>query len=181
VLTLGILAPYAYFRQKKFVVENSSYGTTKFTFGATAGDYYGLILGALITIGIGVVAVFVASAFFPPAAFLFALALYLYGFAYYSVNTTNLLYNSTRLTPHRLKATLEMREFIGILVSNSIAIALTVGLFHPWARVRTLRYKVDNLTLMASGDLDGFIAKEQKEVSALGEEMTDFLDFDFGL
>jgi uncharacterized membrane protein YjgN (DUF898 family) len=74
-----------------------------------------------------------------------------------------------------------MREFIGILVSNSIAIALTLGLFHPWAKVRTLRYKVDNLTLMASGDLDSFIAKEQKEVSALGEEMGDFLDFDFGL
>jgi uncharacterized membrane protein YjgN (DUF898 family) len=180
-LTLGILAPYAYFRQKKFVVENSSYGTTKFTFNATAGDYYGLILGALIMIGIGVVAVFVASAFFPPAAFLFALALYLYAFAYYTINTTNLLYNSSRLTPHGLKATLEMREFIGILVTNSIAIALTLGLFHPWAKIRTLRYKVQNLTLMASGDLDGFIAKEQKEVSALGEEITDFLDFDFGL
>jgi uncharacterized membrane protein YjgN (DUF898 family) len=180
-LTLGILAPYVYFRQKKFIVENSSYGTTKFTFNATAGDYYGLVLGALIPIGIGVLVVFLASLFFAPAAFLFSLALYLYGFAYFSVKTTNLLYNSSLLTPHHLKATLEIKEFIGILVTNSIAIALTVGIFHPWAKVRTFRYKVQNLTLMASGDLDSFIAKEQEEVSALGEEMGDFLDFDFGL
>jgi len=181
VLTLGILAPYVYFRQKQFIVENSSYGTTKFTFTATAGDYYGLVIGALIPIGIGVVVTFLAGLIFAPAAFLFGLALYLYGFAYFSVKTTNLLYNSSLLTPHRLKATLEIKEFIGILVTNSIAIALTLGLFHPWAKVRTLRYKVQNLTLMASGDLDSFVAKEQKEVSALGEEMTDFLDFDFGL
>jgi uncharacterized membrane protein YjgN (DUF898 family) len=47
--------------------------------------------------------------------------------------------------------------------------------------VRTLRYKLEHLTLVASSDLDSFIAKEQKEVSAVGEEMSDFLDFDFGL
>jgi len=41
-LTLGILFPYVYFRQKKFIVENSSYGTTEFTFTATAREYYGL-------------------------------------------------------------------------------------------------------------------------------------------
>jgi uncharacterized membrane protein YjgN (DUF898 family) len=35
--------------------------------------------------------------------------------------------------------------------------------------------------MVVSGDLDSFIAKEQKQVSAVGEEMGDFLDFDFGL
>jgi uncharacterized membrane protein YjgN (DUF898 family) len=181
VFTFGLLAPYVYFRQKKFIVENSSYGTTKFVFNATSRDYYGLVLGALIPIGIGVLVAFLAGFIFPPAAFLFGLALYLYGFAYFSVKTTNLLYNSSLLTPQRLQANLEIKEFLGILVTNSIAIALTVGIFHPWAKVRTFRYKVQNLTLMASGELDSFIAKEQEEVSALGEEMGDFLDFDFGL
>lgn len=62
-LTLGILSPYAYFRQKKFIVENSSYGTTGFTFTATAGEYYGLVFSALIPIVIGIVFIAV-SAFF---------------------------------------------------------------------------------------------------------------------
>ncbi len=68
-----------------------------------------------------------------------------------------------------------------LVVTNSIATALTLGLFHPWAKVRTLRYKLEHLTMVVSGDLDSFIAKEQKQVSAVGEEMGDFLDFDFGL
>jgi uncharacterized membrane protein YjgN (DUF898 family) len=181
VFTFGILFPYVYFRQKKFVVENSSYGTTGFTFTATAGEYYGLVFSAIIPIVIGIGLIATSGFFFPPATLLVGLVLYLYFFAFFSVKTTNLLYNSSRLAPHRLKATLKVKEYIMLVVTNSIATALTLGLFHPWAKVRTLRYKLEHLTMVVSGDLDSFIAKEQKQVSAVGEEMGDFLDFDFGL
>jgi uncharacterized membrane protein YjgN (DUF898 family) len=80
-----------------------------------------------------------------------------------------------------MKSTLKIKEYLLLVVTNSVATALTLGLFHPWAKVRTLRYKLEHLTMVASGDLDSFIAKEQKQVSAVGEEMGDFLDFDFGL
>ena len=180
-LTLGILSPYAYFRQKKFIVENSSYGTTGFTFTATAGEYYGLVFSALIPIVIGIVFIAASGFFFPPAAVLVGLVLYLYFFAFFSVKTTNLLYNSSRLALHRMESTLKIKEYLLLVVTNSVATALTLGLFHPWAKVRTLRYKLEHLTMVASGDLDSFIAKEQKQVSAVGEEMGDFLDFDFGL
>ena len=180
-LTLGILSPYVYFRQKKFIVENSSYGTTGFTFTATAGEYYGLVFSALIPIVIGIVFIAASGYFFPPAAFLVGLVMYIYLFAFFSVKTTNLFYNSSRLAFHRLEATQKIKEYIVIVATNSIATALTLGLFHPWAKVRTLRYKLEHLTMVASGDLDSFIAKEQKQVSAVGEEMSDFLDFDFGL
>jgi len=180
-LTLGILSPYAYFRQKKFIVENSSYGTTGFTFTATAGEYYGLVFSALIPIVMGIVVIAASGFFFPPAAVLVGLVLYLYFFAFFSVKTTNLLYNSSRLALHRMESTLKIKEYLLLVVTNSVATALTLGLFHPWAKVRTLRYKLEHLTMVASGDLDSFIAKEQKQVSAVGEEMGDFLDFDFGL
>ena len=181
VLTLGLLSPYAYFRQKKFIVENSSYGTTKFTFTATPGEYYRLFSSALIVIFISIAVIAASGFLFLPAAFLAGIVLYLYLFAFFSVKTTNLLYNSSRLALHRLEATLRIKEYTVIVAINSVATALTLGLFHPWARVRTLRYKLEHLTMIASGDLDSFIAKEQKQVSALGEEMSDFLDFDFGL
>ena len=181
VLTLGILSPYAYFRQKKFIVENSRYGTTGFIFTATAGEYYRLVFSALIPIVIGIAFIAASSFFFQPAAFLVGLVMYIYLLAFFSVKTTNLFYNSSRLAFHRLEATQKIKEYIVIVATNSVAIALTLGLFHPWAKVRTLRYKLENLTMVVSGDLDSFIAKEQKQVSAVGEEMSDFLDFDFGL
>ena len=180
-LTLGILFPYVYFRQKKFIVENSSYGTTEFTFTATAREYYGLSFSALIPIVIGIVVISASVFFFPPAAFLAGLVLYLYFFAFFSVKTTNLLYNSSRLAIHRMESTMKIKEYLLLVVTNSVATALTLGLFHPWAKVRTLRYKFEHLTMVTSGDLDSLIAKEQKQASAVGEEMGDFLDFDFGL
>lgn len=180
-LSLGILFPYVYFRQKKFVVENSSYGTTRFEFNATAGEYYRLFFHAIVPLIAGGAAMAAAVVLLPPAAFLVGLVLYLYLFAFFSVKTTNLLFNSSRLARHRLEATLKIKEYLMLVVTNSIATALTVGLFHPWAKVRTLRYKLENLSICASGDLDSFIAAEQEQVSALCEEMSDFLDFDFGL
>lgn len=179
--TIGILTPYVFFRQKKFIVENSSYGTTGFVFTATAREYYGIVFSAIIPIGIGIAVIAAFGFIFPPAAFLVGLAMYLYLFAFFSVKTTNLFYNSSRFALHRLEATQKIKEYIVIVATNSVATALTLGLFHPWAKVRALRYKLEHLTIIASGDPDGFIAKEQKQVSALGEEMSDFFDFDLGL
>lgn len=184
-LTLGILFPYVYFRQKKFIVENSSYGTTPFKFGATAKDYYRIFFSAVIPILIGLAAMAAAWIMLPPGfsfvGALIALGLYLYLFAFYSVKTTNLLYNSSRLGPHRLESTMQVRPYLSLIITNSLATALTLGLFHPWAKIRTMRYKLDHLVLKARRDLDGFVAHEQKQVSALGEEAADFFDIDFGL
>jgi uncharacterized membrane protein YjgN (DUF898 family) len=180
-LTLGLLFPYVYFRQKKFVVENSSYGTTKFGFVATAREYYWLLFSVLITTVIGIAVVVASNSIFPPASFLLGIILYLYIFAFFSAKTTNLLYNSSRLASHRLEATLKVKEYMVLVVTNALATAFTLGLFYPWAKVRTARYKLEHLSMVASEDLDSFVAKEQQQVSALGEEMSDFFDFDFGL
>jgi uncharacterized membrane protein YjgN (DUF898 family) len=180
-LTLGILAPYAYYRQRKFIVENSSYGTTRFAFTATARDYYRLFLSASVPFIIGVGLVAAVIFFLTPLAVPAVLALYLYLFALYSVKTTNLQFNSSQLAEHRFKANLRVKEYLALVVTNSLATALTLGLFYPWAKIRTLRYKFSRLSLITSGDIDTFIAGEQKQVGTVGEEMSDFFDIDIGL
>lgn len=179
--TLGILFPYVYYRQKAFMVENHSYGTARFSFDATSRDYYRLCLGAIVPIGLGVVCVIglalLAGPFFLPAA----AVLYLYLFALFSVKTTNLLFSAARLERHGFSAGLKVMEFAIIVVTNTLGIILTLGLFHPWARIRSLRYKLRHLALLPAGNLDGFVASEQERVSAIGEEAGDMLDLDFGL
>ena len=181
LLTLGILAPYAYYRQRKFIVENSRYGTTRFALTATARDYYRLFLSASVPFIIGVGLVAAVIFFLPLLAVPAALALYLYLFAFYSVKTTNLQFNSSQLAAHRFKADLRIKEYLALVVTNSLATALTLGLFYPWAKIRTLRYRFSRLSLITSGDLDTFIAGEQKQVGSVGEEMSDFFDIDIGL
>jgi uncharacterized membrane protein YjgN (DUF898 family) len=181
VLTLGILSPHVYYRQKKFLVENSRYGTARFSFTAASKDYYRIFLTALVPILIGILAAAAAGFLFAPVSALVILVLYLYLFAFFSVKTTNLLYNSSRLGPHRMEAELKINEYLVLVLVNSLATALTLGLFHPWAKVRIYRYKIGQLTLIPGASLDEFVAAEKQQVSVLGEEAGDFFDFDIGL
>ena len=68
-----------------------------------------------------------------------------------------------------------------LYLSNAIAILVSLGLLVPWASVRMARYRVDNLELLAAGDLDDFVAIEQEKVGAAGEEISEFFDVDVGI
>jgi len=180
-LTLGIMFPYAYYRQRKFMVENSGYGTTGFKFNAKYGDYNRIFLGLLIPVLIGILLIAGSFFLFPPLFILVALALYLYIFAFISVKTGNLLYNSSSIVDHRFEADMKLKDYLFIVLTNSLATALTLGLFHPWAKVRSMKYKIEHLQLAPGGDLDGFVAESKKQINAVGSEATDFMDIDFGL
>jgi len=58
---------------------------------------------------------------------------------------------------------------------------LTLGLFYPWARVRTARYAAEHMTLVACDDLDGFVAARREEVSSLGGELGEMFDVELAL
>lgn len=180
-ITLGLLGPVAYFKQRKFIVEHSSYGTTAFEFTATAGSYYRMFLSLLIPLAGGIALAIAAGAVFAPAAALVLPAAYLLMFAFFSVKTTNLFYNSCRLSSHGFEAALNIGGYTLLVLTNTLATALTLGLFHPWARVRAWRYRAEHLQLVPGGDLDNFVSHQQEQIDAFGEELTDFLDFDFGL
>lgn len=180
-LTLGILSPYVYFRQKKFMVENSAYGTTHFQFTATGNDYYRMaFLFTIPMLIFGALAV-ISGFLFKPLVSLVLIVLYLYAFAYFSVKSSNILYNSSVLANHKFQATMEIKDYALILFTNTLAVVCTLGLFHPFAKVRALKYKVDHLALLPGGDLDQFVAAEVKASSAFGDEAADFMDFDLGL
>jgi len=184
VLTLGILFPYSYFRQKQFIIKNSTYGNENFTFDAAAKDYYRLYFNSLLPVLLGILLIAGVGFLFAPLTPFFMIIFYFYLFAFFSVKTTNLQLSSTRLISHHLEASLGVWSYLAIIISNSIGIALTLGLFQPWAKIRTLRYKLEHMSFHVSGvsgDLNSFIASEQGQVSAMGDEFSDFFDMDFGL
>ncbi len=180
-LTLGILFPYVYFRQKRFIVENHSYGTTRFSFDATSRDYYRTFLGVFVPGLAGFAVIAVLAVLYRPFSIPAAALLYFGLFALFSVKTTNLLFSSSRIGPHRLSADLTVKDYLSLVFTNTLGTVLTFGMFHPWAQVRALRYKMGHIRLVTAEELDGFVAAEQKRASALAEEAGDFLDLDVGL
>ena len=180
ILTVGLLYPYALLRANKFVVENSAYGTTSFTFDASTWDYgqaFLKFLGIFVLAGVLALAV---SAVNEILAALIGVAGYMVALGYLTVALINIYYNATSLGAHRLSANLETVSYLKVFLTNAVLTVLTLGLYLPFAKVRMAQYRATHTALLASGSLDGFAAAEREQISALGEEFSGVFDFDVG-
>ncbi len=175
MITLGIYSAWAKVRRKQYFYGSTRLQDSSFEYLA---DPVKILKGRII-IGSGLV--IGAGFFLPPVSVFIGIIFYLYLFAYFSTKYTNLLYNSTSLSVHQFKADMLPMEYLVIVITNTLGMVVTLGIFYPWAQVRTLCYKLEHMKLAPSGELNNFIAQEQKQVSALGDEAGDFFDMDIGL
>lgn len=202
VLSLGLLVPYAQYRVKKFLIENSSYGQSEFEFKANASDFYIVYLVAfglftlffllIVAAGAGVGFISQATAAEPqpvPPGFGLAqliimpltLLFYLFAFAYMQSRIGNITWGNINIQGNQLQSSLRARDLTWIYFTNLLGIMLSFGLLVPWAKVRTMRYRMSKLEMLSTGNLDQFIQAEQSKVSALGEEIGDVFDLDIGI
>lgn len=180
-ITFGLLMPLALQRQQKYIIDNSRYGSSSFSFEATPGDYYQMVLRLIGVLILGGLLSFGAAQFFPPLAPVLMILLYLYAIVYFNVAITNITYNNSLLADHGFICNYDIRSYTTLFLTNSIATVITLGLFIPWAKVRNARYLAEHLEFVAASELDGFTAKEGEKVSAIGQEIGDVFDMDIGL
>ena len=112
---------------------------------------------------------------------LLSLFLYLFIFAYIAAHTYNIIYQNTLVGNHLLRAKMKPMELAMIYFTNTLGIILTLGLFIPWAMVRTARYRVANTALQINGDLDNFVATQDEHQNVFGEEFGEVFDLDVGI
>ncbi len=108
------------------------------------------------------------------------IAFYMFIFAYYKVNMTNLKFNSTTIGKHALYADYELGSYCALVFTNTLLIICTLGLFYPFAKVRTAQYAAEHIQLETRGSLDEFVEDVRDDVSAVGGEMGEMFDFDIG-
>lgn len=210
VITLGILWPMALWKQVNYLLGNNAYGSQRFGFNSSVGSFYRFcLIGLAISIGVFCL-IFLAigmlmggtglaqqiaqanaegrpqdvfKILFSGAVLLFLL-LYAVGIllinAYYRSRLLNSAIGGLQIGPHRLYSRLQVWPLFGILATNLLGMIVTLGLFYPWAKVRTMRYQFANTGVIASGDLSQFSADASQGVSAVGEEVSDIFDIDFG-
>lgn len=199
--TLGLILPYLAYRQVKFIAENTVYGQTAARYQGTAKPFwgvyllsFGLMLLPLAIMAYGGYQIYqMRAAGMPPemaaaSAGLYiaagVIALYLMipvASAMIMARTANLLYNPTTLGPVGFDSSQRARDLIWIYLSNLVLIALTVGIFIPWAKVRLARYRAGHLTIAGPADLGQFAAGQQQSSTATGAEMADLFDLNIGL
>ena len=199
LLSLGLAAPSAIYMRNKFVANNAGYGKTLFEFGGRQGEFYAIFwrsvgLALLGAIGLAVVigglgALTEAVAGDTPRgglavqamSILFLLPLFAFYAAigiYVQTRQRNYVWNSTTLGDNRFESTLSVRSMVFILLTNAVAIALSLGLLIPWAQVRLARYRAEHMTLHLADNWRDYTVAKDRQGSALGEEIGEAFDVD---
>ncbi|MCL1925920.1 MAG: YjgN family protein [Syntrophorhabdaceae bacterium] len=190
--TLGLLIPYVFYRQKKFLVENSSYGTTPFRFTATPREFYRIyttLVFKVVLFSLVFIAVFVGVAMFVPKQvgiyilmFLSVLPFFLV-VVYFKTAIANLVWNSTELGGLKFQSSMDVMDMCWLYFSGGVAVIFSMGLLFPWASVRVMRYRCERLSVHSQEGIGQFIADTASaSVGAVGEEIGDLfgMDVDFG-
>ncbi|MCW5623438.1 MAG: DUF898 domain-containing protein [Burkholderiales bacterium] len=193
-LGFGLIAlffPVLLQRLKKLLVTYTRYGGKRATFGATGSNFYGVYFRAgLIVMASGIVtglAIFLIGMGRRTAPALLVLSVipiyagYAFAFAYVQARIGNLTWNKTQLGPLRFESTLKPLGLAGLYLTNALGVLASFGLAIPWAVVRTHRYRIDHLRVLADGELSGFRSDVGPAVSAAGAEVGEFFDLDLSL
>jgi uncharacterized membrane protein YjgN (DUF898 family) len=98
---------------------------------------------------------------------------------YVVVRMNNLAWSATAFPGVRITCAMRFRSYLRLQVVNVLLTLLTLGLYRPFAVVRTWRYRVAHLTVDAP---DGFeqavLAARRPAVAAAGDGIADFLGVD---
>lgn len=200
-VTLYLAGPLFHQRLKQYQHGNASYGRAPFSFHAGVGAFYrayGLVMVLTVLLFVTLVAVVgVVSQTLPksssgapdPGAMLMLTGLtfvvliggMLLIRPLWESRLQNLIWNHTRLGEHGFRSELSARRLFMLYLGNLVLVLLTLGLFMPWAAVRVARYRASTLEMLPAGPLDEFLASQESEVAATGEEAAELFDIDIGL
>lgn len=194
-VTLGIYFPWFMARQKSFTVSCHGFGTSGFRCSLPGRDFFriyfvaGLIVG-LISAPLGFAASALAEAQPLPADFewlAFGVGTvglytsYAVAHAYVQAHAGNLQWSLTTAPGLRFASTLSAASLTKLYVGNLTAIACSAGLLIPWAVVRTLRYRLENITVYVTESVVHQANPALPAVGATGQELGDLFDVGIGV
>lgn len=192
-LSFGLLFPVAVQRQQRFVYGHSAFGGTRFASEVPLRGVVRICLGvAAILAGVGIalgapllatgplwaqragpttiVAVGIAA----------LLAAFVAASAYFRVRLHNLVWNGLRLGPHRFRSHQAVASLLALEIGNLALTVATLGLFRPWAAVRSARWRAERLEVVPAASLDEFFAGAAQSGGAAADEIAELFGFDIG-
>lgn len=201
--------PWAWFMQRRYQIDNISFGKAKGRFRGDMGEFYkigfigvGIAIVSFVTMLILVMMIGIISgislnlgnldeisnygagmammALIILAYFMFLLITVVVWQYIRAATMKYVLENIEIGGVVRLGTTLSVTKVIKIGIVNAIATLLSLGLLSPWAHIRMTRYILSNIQVRTITDLESFQADVSKDESVLGEVATDVLDIDVG-
>lgn len=200
-LALLCLYPLMHLRFKRFHHGNARYGTLAGSFTAEWDDFYVVYLplvlifiGWAFLFGLGMALVFGAlgkpgrEPSLVQLAAIFATVLLAYGLLLATVapfmvtRLQNLVWGKTRLGDIGFASRLRMWPIAALYLKNAALVALTLGLYWPWAAVAVARHRLQAVEVASPVALSELVGRlEAGGVTATGDAAADVFGFDIGL
>ena len=207
VLVAMLLAPWLWHRIKTYQQSHLSYGRLVTRFKAPLRSFYGVVLKAsgLMLLGVALVglAVFVelgwargAPAMPSPGemgsvlvfarlalvVFLVYLLFYVLATSYFRCQMQNLVWTNTGNRSIRFKSRLRLPALAALTAKNTLLLALTLGLYWPFAFIAMTRLRLEAVHLHTRVPLDALLAHNQGPVGeTAGDAAGDIFGADLGL
>jgi uncharacterized membrane protein YjgN (DUF898 family) len=199
-LLILLVWPYFLHRLRTYQHGEAYFGRTRFSYGGTAGMFYGLIMkcaGLMFLAGIvvGVVGAAIAgvartSGVHEPVSQQMAgvitilVAVPIYGFMlalipYWTSRSQNIVWGNTALAGSRFRSELRFKPLFWIDTVNFFLTIFTLGIFRPFAAIRSARVRLEAVGF--EGDVSVFEGAEEASSGAMGSEFVDLFGFDISL
>ena len=197
VFTLGLLSPFVHQRLKQYQHGEAYFGSARFRFDASVGAFYRRYLLALLLAlaGIGAIVCVLWFSSLERFGLVESLAvrikllvgmvggeIWLFTlFPLFFTLLQNLIWSHTTLEGSRFASRMKWSRMTFIAITNVLAIIFSLGLFIPFAQIRSMRYRISSLSVAMTETLDHFTAAPAAELTATGEGVSDLLGFDISL
>ena len=194
VVTLGLVWPFRVFGRDRFLITESRFGNKPFRFIGEANPYYGVyvvvwVLTMILFIGSCFVLIsltFNPDAEAPPPAANFVMPVFvalmgLVSFVYIRTRLLSYRWSCTQLGDSDLILQLSFGTMLWLYASNTALIIATFGLFAPFAKIRVLRYVVDQFLVMQPLGKITFEAGDAQRLGATGAEAAGEFGLEIGI
>lgn len=199
---LYLAFPYLYGALKRYQHKHVRFGAAESEYAVSPWRFYryylvafGLAIG--LSVVFGITAAVLAPLFksqagaTPLVAMLLAMAGAVLGYLgflllipYMAARTSNLVWSNTTFSGIRIECNMSARAFARLQFVNVVLTILTLGLFRPFAVVRTHRYRLAAMTVTAAAGFEAAVAMAGAwggRAGAAGDGAADFFGFDLSL
>lgn len=195
-VTFGLAWPFRVFGRDRYLISESRFGNRPFRFNGEAGPYYGVyvtvwVVGMFLFFMTCIAAVSTLTTEpteptgrSPAAVYLplvFVLAATLFSVVYIRTRLLSYRWSNTQLGDSDFILQLSFGTMLWLYLSNTVAIVGTFGLFAPFARIRVLRYIVDQFLVMQAVGEVTVEAGEPQRLGATGAEAAGEFGLEIGI
>lgn len=159
LITFGIYGSWFAMNLRNYTIGHLRYGSSSFQYKGDGLDYFLMNLKGY---------------------FLTLFTLGIYGFWWqrdiFNYYVDNLNWNFQDGKRIAFKSTATGGGFFALLVVNVLIVIFTLGIGFAWAEVRTMRFVMDNITMIGDADLDSVVQTEQEHKNAMADDLGDLMD-----